>query len=162
MLSFLFVHLLQNPSAMNAAKEEVDRVVGRGPVTPEHMNKLPYISACLREALRMYPPVATIGVNHKEEDVHSSPMFIGKDQYEIQKDDNFAIHISGIHRDPDVYEDPDTFRPERMLDEAFNQLPPHSWKPFGNGSRACIGRAFAWQEAHIIMALLLQNFTFQA
>lgn len=69
-----------------------------------------------------------------------------------------------IHRDPTVYgEDAEEFRPERMLDEEFNrrnQEFPNCWKPFGNGMRACIGRPFAWQEALLVMAMLMQNFNF--
>lgn len=50
-----------------------------------------------------------------------------------------------------------------MLDENFDRLTkefPDCWKPFGNGVRACIGRPFAWQEAILVMAMLLQNFDF--
>lgn len=50
-----------------------------------------------------------------------------------------------------------------MLDENFERLSkefPDFWKPFGNGMRGCIGRPFAWQEAVVIMAVLLQNFDF--
>lgn len=55
------------------------------------------------------------------------------------------------------------FQPERLLEDNFNRLNkdfPNAWKPFGNGSRGCIGRPFAWQEATVAMALLLQNFNF--
>lgn len=45
-----------------------------------------------------------------------------------------------------------------MLDEALGKIPKNAWKPFGTGMRACIGRAFAWQEAVLVMALVLQNF----
>jgi len=48
-----------------------------------------------------------------------------------------------------------------MLDEPFSKLPKNSWKPFGNGMRGCIGRPFAWQEAILTTALLLQNFNFR-
>ena len=51
-----------------------------------------------------------------------------------------------------------------MLDDNFNRLTrefPNCWKPFGNGMRACIGRPFAWQEALLVMAMLLQNFDFE-
>jgi cytochrome P450/NADPH-cytochrome P450 reductase len=69
-----------------------------------------------------------------------------------------------IHRDPVAYgEDAEEFRPERMLDEEFdrrNKEFPNCWKPFGNGMRACIGRPFAWQEALLVLAILLQNFNF--
>jgi cytochrome P450/NADPH-cytochrome P450 reductase len=69
-----------------------------------------------------------------------------------------------IHRDPIAYgEDAEEFRPERMLDEEFDRRNtefPNCWKPFGNGMRACIGRPFAWQEALLVLAMLLQNFNF--
>jgi len=48
-----------------------------------------------------------------------------------------------------------------MLDEKFSKLPKAAWKPFGNGMRACIGRPFAWQEALLVTAMLLQSFNFQ-
>ena len=67
--------------------------------------------------------------------------------------------ISKCHRDPKVYGDSaNEFVPERMLDEDFQRLPKGAWKPFGTGVRACIGRAFAWQESQMAVALLLQNF----
>jgi cytochrome P450/NADPH-cytochrome P450 reductase len=50
-----------------------------------------------------------------------------------------------------------------MLDEAFhrrNKAFPNCWKPFDNGIRACIGRAFAWQHALLVLVLLLQSFDF--
>lgn len=67
--------------------------------------------------------------------------------------------LNNLHQDPAVYgEDANEWKPERMLDENFNKLPPNSWKPFGNGQRACIGRPFAWQEALLVVAMLLQKF----
>ena len=51
-----------------------------------------------------------------------------------------------------------------MLNEHFGRLSkgfPDCWKPFGNGMRACIGGPFAWQEAVIAVAVLLQNFDFE-
>src|SRR6266436_10027762 len=71
-----------------------------------------------------------------------------------------------VHRDPVVYgEDAEAWRPERMLDAEFDRLNkefPNCWKPFGNGARACIGRPFAWQEALLVVVILLQNFNFTA
>ena len=163
MLSFLFVLFLQNPVALRSAQEEVDRVVGKGPITFEHMSKLPYIMACLRETLRLWPTAPSWGVQPRTTDEKDYPMFVGKERYQVNKGDRFIVNLPKVHRDPAVYgEDAEFFRPERMLDEKFNKLPPNSWKPFGNGARACIGRAFAIQEAQLIVAMLLQNFNFQA
>lgn len=45
-----------------------------------------------------------------------------------------------------------------MLNGGFEALPPDSWKPFGNGMRACIGRPFAWQESLLVVATIFQHF----
>ena len=55
MLSFVFYRLCKNPEAMQKAQQEIDTVVGKGPVTVKHMSKLPYIEAVMREALRLNP-----------------------------------------------------------------------------------------------------------
>jgi cytochrome P450/NADPH-cytochrome P450 reductase len=75
-----------------------------------------------------------------------------------------ALLLAQSHLDPKVYGDTARqFAPERMLDDSFERLTkefPDCWKPFGTGVRACIGRPFAWQEAMLVVAMLLQNFDF--
>jgi cytochrome P450/NADPH-cytochrome P450 reductase len=85
-------------------------------------------------------------------------------KYFIEKDQRLGLLLAESHLDPNVYGDnAKDFVPERMLDESFERLTkeyPDCWKPFGTGMRACIGRPFAWQEAVLVMAMLLQNFDF--
>lgn len=82
----------------------------------------------------------------------------------MKNGENISLLLAKAHLDPVVYGDTaNDFVPERMLDENFERLTkefPNCWKPFGNGMRACIGRPFAWQEATMTTALLLQNFNF--
>lgn len=159
MLSFLFYNLLKNPSAYQAAQREVDAVVGRGPVTVDHMSKLPYIEACLRETLRLTPTAPAFSVKLRE-DGPDAVILGGK--WEVRKGQPITCLLPKLHRDPLVYgADAELFKPERMLDEPFSKLPPNSWKPFGNGMRGCIGRPFAWQESILTVAMLLQTFNFR-
>lgn len=82
-------------------------------------------------------------------------------KYAVAKDEQIAMLVKKSHIDPKVYgDDALEFKPERMLDGKFEKLPKNAWKPFGNGVRGCIGRPFAWQEALLVMAMLLQNFNF--
>jgi cytochrome P450 / NADPH-cytochrome P450 reductase len=82
-------------------------------------------------------------------------------KYQVYEGDPIIMLVKKSHLDPAVYgEDATQFKPERMLDANFEKLPKNAWKPFGNGVRACIGRPFAWQEALLVMAMLLQNFNF--
>lgn len=162
MLSFLFYFLLKSPTAYKKAQEEVDAVTGRRKITVEDLSKLPYINAIMRETLRLRPTAPVIAVHAYPTKNKEEPVTLGNGKYVLNNDEPIAIILSKLHRDPEVYgPDADEFKPERMLDESFNELPNNAWKPFGNGMRGCIGRPFAWQEAQLVVAILLQNFNFQ-
>lgn len=95
-------------------------------------------------------------------EAYHDTLFAGK--YLVRKGEPISVMLGKAHLDPVVYgDDVGDFKPERMLDENFariNKEFSNSWKPFGNGKRACIGRDFAWQEAVLIMAMLFQDFDF--
>jgi cytochrome P450/NADPH-cytochrome P450 reductase len=157
LLSFAFYQLLKHPEAYRKAQQEVDDLIGEGPIKVEHMSKLPYIAAILRETLRLSATIPIFGVAALQDEVLGG-------KYQIKKDQDVLLLLAKSHLDPEVYgETAKDFIPERMLDENFERLNkeyPNCWKPFGNGMRACIGRPFAWQEAILVMAMLLQNFNF--
>lgn len=107
----------------------MDEVVGKGPVTYEHMAKLPYITACLRETLRLYPTAPGFSVKPISDDPKDYPVYIGKEKYEVGYGQTIGTFLPRAHRDPLVWgEDANEFVPERCLDEKFNKLPPNSWK----------------------------------
>ncbi|KAI9159133.1 bifunctional p-450:nadph-p450 reductase [Paramyrothecium foliicola] len=139
LLSFAFYQLMKNPEVYRRAQAEVDAVCGKGTIKVQHMSKLPYVTAVLRETLRLNAPI---------------PLFR----------ETIINLLAKSHRDPVVYgDDVEEFKPERMFEAEFKEREkkfPNCWKPFGNGVRACIGRAFAWQESLLVMAMLLQNFNF--
>ncbi|ORY80872.1 cytochrome P450 [Protomyces lactucae-debilis] len=148
LLSFCLYYMMKNPETMRKAQAEVDAL---GHITLDSLAKMPYIDACLKEALRMQPTAPMIGVCCKE-DVELP------EGYMLPAGDTMMIDLHGVHNDPAVYDNPSEFRPERMLNGGFEALPPNSWKPFGHGMRACIGRAFALQEAMLAVATIVQNF----
>lgn len=125
LLSFLFYYLLKNPEAYRKAQDEVDRVIGKNSIEAQHVTQLPYITACLREALRLQPTAPAFSVGPKSE---QGEVVGGK--YFVEPGEPIGCLLHAVHRDPAVYgEDAEAFRPERMLDENFNKLPPNSWKP---------------------------------
>ncbi|KAI8272612.1 Bifunctional cytochrome P450/NADPH--P450 reductase [Colletotrichum sp. SAR 10_98] len=157
LLSFAFYFLLANPDKMAKARMEVDSILKPGePMTLKHLQKLPYLDAVLKETIRLHAPAPGF---------HVRPLKDGEvlgGKYVVNKEDPIVIVLHQLHRDPAVWgSDAEEFKPERMQRDGFNKLPPNSWKPFGNGARACIGRAFAWQEALMAMAMLLQHFDFE-
>ncbi|GME65126.1 hypothetical protein Trco_000025 [Neofusicoccum parvum] len=155
LLSFAFFYMLDHPDTLKKAQQEVDQVVGNDAVTVEHLGRLPYINAVLRETLRLQPTAPAFVLGAFEDTTLGG-------RYRVKKEEPMLALLHKIHRDPAVYgDDAEVFRPERMLDENMAKLPKNAWKPFGNGARACIGRAFAWQEAQLVLALLLGNFDFR-
>ncbi|KAK3319439.1 putative bifunctional P-450:NADPH-P450 reductase [Apodospora peruviana] len=157
LLGFAFYQMLKKPEVYCKAQQEVDDIVGTRPLKVEHMKQLPYISAILRETLRMCPTIPVYTVQPKNDDI-----LAGK--YPVKKGQKIMLVLARSQVDPAVFgETANDFIPERMLDENFERLSkefPDFWKPFGNGTRGCIGRGFAWQEATLVMAMLLQNFNF--
>lgn len=157
LLSFSFFYLMRHPETMKKARQEVDDVVGKGPVRPEHLSKLHYLAAVLREALRLGNTIPAYTVAPIRDEIIGGKYFLPAGQRVV-----FLVMRS--HLDPKVWgDDAREFKPERMLDENFDRINrefPNCWKPFGNGARACIGRPFAWQESLIVLAIMLQNFSF--
>jgi cytochrome P450/NADPH-cytochrome P450 reductase len=118
---------LKNPEEYRKAQAEVDRVVGRGPITVDHVTKLPFIASCIRETLRLMPPVSTISLQIQPSSPLENTMIGGK--YLVKKGESIVAVISKLHRDPSVWgDDADSFRPDRVSDENFAKLPPNSWK----------------------------------
>src|ERR1700737_4977435 len=64
-----------------------------------------------------------------------------------------------IHRLPDIWGDPEAFRPERWDPVNGQKAPPWSYFPFGGGPRICIGMPFAQLEAKLLLATILQHYT---
>ena len=119
---------MANSQTLQQAQKEVDEVIGSGPIKVEHLSKLPYITACLRETLRLTPtiPKTAIGPlpSNKE-----NPILLGGGKYLVKPGSNFTMILTKVHKDPKVYgDDANQFRPERMLDENFNKLPKNAWK----------------------------------
>jgi cytochrome P450/NADPH-cytochrome P450 reductase len=83
LLSFTTYYLLSNPEAMQKAQKEVDQVVGRAPITYQHISKLPYIEAVLRESLRLSPTAPAFSV--KPLSGSAEPITIGG-KYHVPKD----------------------------------------------------------------------------
>ncbi|CAF4212977.1 unnamed protein product, partial [Adineta steineri] len=87
--------------------------------------KLKYIDAVRKETLRLQPTAPGFSLESKIGDI----MLPGG--YIVDKDDMILVLLSGLHRDPKVWDQPEEFLPERMLDGRFEKLPPNSWKTDG-------------------------------
>ncbi|KAJ7579317.1 cytochrome P450 [Mycena floridula] len=154
MLSFTVYLLLRHPEAMSKLRAEVDTVIGARPLQKEDLTKLPYLTAVMRESMRVCPPVPMRSTSAIEDTT------IGGGKYAVKAGAPITVQVYLSQRDPKVWgDDAEEFRPERMLDGKFEALPPNAWQPFGFGSlRSCIGRPFAWQEVILVLVSIMQKF----
>lgn len=154
LLSFAIHLLMTHPEVLAQAREEVDRVLpgGRDPVNDD-LATLTVIDRVIKETLRLWPTAPGFQVAPWRDEV------IGG-RYRIAKDRRITVLLPALHRDPSVWTDPERFDIDRFLPENEARIPAHAYKPFGNGSRSCIGRMFAVMEAKLALALLVQRFEF--
>ncbi len=145
-LSWAFHHLIEHPSVQRAVHEELDRVMGGGPIDPERSGELVYLDALIKETLRVIPVIAAVGR------VLQRPATIGG--LEVPAGVLVSPSIFLTHMSPAIYPRPERFEPERFLDRKPG---PYEWFPFGGGVRRCIGMAFALYEMRIVLATVLQR-----
>jgi cytochrome P450 len=149
-LSWTLYLLSQNPEARARVEAEID-ALGRTP-SYDDLKALPYTLAAIKEAMRLYPPA--YGVARRA----IADVRIGG--HPVRKNTLVLVNILGIHRRPDVFPDPEKFRPERFLGDAEKQLPRCAYLPFGAGPRICIGNHFALMESHVVLATMLARLCF--
>ncbi|KAI0805964.1 cytochrome P450 [Irpex lacteus] len=155
-LSFALFYLIKHPEVMRRAQAEIDDLIGDQQIQVDDLSQLPYLTAVMRETLRLGPTIPWRQVKCNEDTT------IGGGKYFIPKGRVVIIHTEKAQRDPAVYGlDADEFNPERMMNGGFEALPSNSWQPWGFGSRSCIGRAFAWQEGILTLVMILQKFDFK-
>lgn len=158
-LSFATYFLVKNPEVMKKAVAEVDRVLGHDPgyePTFKDIGELKYIQQILRETLRVCPTAPAFSRAPIEDTV------IG-DGYHIRKGERVLVLTPALHRDKSVWgEHADRFDPERFSNENVHSIPEFAYRPFGTGSRMCIGQHFALVEASLAIALMLKHFSFEA
>jgi len=110
-----------------------------------HENDERYLSALVKEVLRIRPPIPVAAGRVLEE-----PFEIGP--HSIPAGTVILIDAWGVHHDPGRHPDPERFRPERFLGEAPE---PYTWLPFGGGAHRCIGAALAELEIKVALSAIL-------
>jgi cytochrome P450 len=143
-LAWSIYWLLRHPDCMNRLLAEID-ALGNNP-EPEQIGRLPYLDAVVSETLRLHPIVPDVPRKL------TRPFEIGG--YVLPEGTGVAVATAMIHTRPDLYPDPERFKPERFLERRYS---PFEFTPFGGGARRCLGAAFATYEMKIVLATLLSH-----
>src|SRR4029079_18962983 len=109
-----------------------------------------YADMIIKEAMRLYPPIPSIGR------VATEDLVLGG--YPVPKGMIVTISPHVIHRDPRWYAEPEHFRPEGFSKENEKLLPKYAYLPFSYGPRVCIGNTFAAMEAVLGLATIAQRY----
>lgn len=143
--------MAEHPESARRAQIEVDTVLQGGMPGAEQMAQLPWLTATLKEALRLYPPVAALMTRRT-----TAPFTLGGRA--VPRGTMLRVTPWVLHRDERWFARADTFVPDRFLDGAA-PIEKGAWIPFGVGPRVCIGQHFAMLEMTLLAAMLLQRYT---
>lgn len=146
-------HLLHNDDCLATLQKEVRNAFDTlDAITGDATQKLPYLHACVEEALRIYPPLA---------------FGLQRVSYGASVDGTWVpagAHVSSqnwtISHDERYWQDPDSFKPERWLNERQSDN-KGAFQPFSLGPRACIGINLAYLEMRVILAKMVWQYDFE-
>ncbi|KAI5671510.1 hypothetical protein M9H77_11874 [Catharanthus roseus] len=148
--------LINHPNIMQTAAQEIDSVIGKNKLVEESdISNLPYLQAIVKETLRLHPAGPLI-LRESTEDCT-----IG--DYNIPAKTRLFVNVWAIGRDPNHWENPLEFRPERFIcEEGKNQIDARGqhfqFLPFGSGRRGCPGTSLALQVVQTSVAAMIQCF----
>lgn len=152
-ISFVLYCLSNHLDVQDKAYEEIKSIFGdddNRPATYADLLEMKYMEMIIKESLRLYPSVPGFG-RQVMEDIEYDGSILPKGLILI-------VAISEMHRNPELYPDPDIFDPERFTLENSAARHPYAYLPFSAGSRNCIGQKFAMLEIKSTVSKILRNF----
>lgn len=140
-MSFCIFELARNPKLQRKVQEEIDRVFGSAgtdAITYDMMSEMKYLECCVDETLRKYP-IFPIHFRTATRDYK-----IANSDLVIPKDTAIFIPSFGFHRDPEIYDNPLEFRPDRFLNSpnGGGKVKGVFYTPFGDGPRNCVKQLY--------------------
>ena len=130
-LAWTFERLLRHPAALARAREGSEE----------------YLDAVIHESLRVRAVIPSVVRQLQEE------MQLG--EFSLPAGVTVMPSITLAHNDPEIYPEPERFRPERFLESTDART--YTWIPFGGGRRRCLGAAFAMMEMRVVLGTVLSR-----
>jgi cytochrome P450 len=152
-LTWFWYIIGKHPDIQQRVRDELQSAVHNNPLAFPDVSKLPYLTAVIKETLRLYPPAVGVFAREAQEQIELG-------EYQIPKGSIVYAFSYVTHRDQRWFADPERFDPDRFLGEKGKSVSSFAYFPFGAGPRACIGAQFALTEMTLVAASLLRRFEF--
>ena len=155
-LDWLLLYMAKHPKVQARLQAEIDGEIGTTK-QPElsHRPKTAYVDAVIQELLRFSSVTPLAGLFHRAWD---DTELCG---YKIPKNTLLIASTYGVHYDPEVWGDPEVFRPERFLNDEgkVNKNLVAMTLPFSTGKRSCIGESLARDQIYLYITSIFQRFS---
>ncbi|KAL8056935.1 hypothetical protein ABFX02_04G150700 [Erythranthe guttata] len=157
-LEWLMSEILRNPNVMKKLQKEVrDIMEDKKDITDDDLEKMDYMKAVIKEAFRYHPPGPILVPRVALADVKIKG-------YDVLRGTWVFVNVWAIGRDPDCWDEPEKFEPERFLNMSnvidFKGL-DFELIPFGAGRRGCPGIAFSTATIEFVLANLMHKFNWE-
>ncbi|CAN4090812.1 unnamed protein product [Withania somnifera] len=148
--------LIKNPEVMRKVQEEIRKSIGRkGIVTEDDIQNMPYFKLVVKEVFRLYPPVPLL---IPRETMKKSTL----EGYDIQPGTIIHVNSWAIAKDPEIWENPEEFIPERFFNNVVDfKGQNYELIPFGSGRRGCPGIALGVASMELALSNLLYAFDWE-
>ncbi|XP_010832278.1 PREDICTED: docosahexaenoic acid omega-hydroxylase CYP4F3-like isoform X2 [Bison bison bison] len=153
-LSWVLYNLAKHPEYQERCRQEVQELLKdreSKEIEWDDLAQLPFLTMCIKESLRLHPPVTVISRSCTQD-------ITLPDGRVIPKGVICLISIFGTHHNPYVWPDPEVYDPLRFKPENIKGRSPLAFIPFSAGPRNCIGQTFAMTEMKVVLALTLLRF----
>jgi len=148
--------MIQHPGVLKNLQDEIRAVVGsKQRASRDDMSKLKNLKMVVKETLRMDPPLTLLLPRETIQQVNISG-------YDVPANTRIIVNTWAISRDPNIWKDPEEFKPERFIGSNTDFNGKHfEFMPFGSGRRICPGMAMAVTNMEFILANLLYCFEWE-
>ncbi|KAH0856298.1 hypothetical protein HID58_084559, partial [Brassica napus] len=152
-ITWAMTHMITNPRVLKKAQAEVREVIkNKDNITEEDIEQLEYLKMVVKETVRINPLVPLLIPREASKDIKIAG-------YDVPKKTWIHVNIWGVHRNPNVWNDPEAFIPERFLDNEIDYKGLNfELLPFGSGRRMCPGMGMGMALAHLTLINLLYRF----
>lgn len=156
-MEWTIAELVNHPTVQDKLRREIVDVLGDEPVSESNLPRLPYLQAVVKETLRLHSPIPLLVPHMNLEEAKLGG-------YTIPRGSKVVVNAWWLANNPELWDKPEEFRPERFLEEetevdaAVGGKVDFRFLPFGVGRRSCPGIILALPILGIVVGKLVRNF----